>query len=75
MVGTRQADRQNQELRSTHFQYHVSGRIRIRTDDGVEFEVGPGDVTCLLSGHDAWVVGNEPVVLLDWNGTTTYAKQ
>ena len=44
-----------------HFQYHVSGRIAIRMDDGTEFIAGPGDVTSLPSGHDAWVVGEEPV--------------
>jgi hypothetical protein len=44
-------------------------------DDGTEFEAGPGDVTCLPSGHDAWVVGNEPVVVVDWHGATSYAKQ
>ncbi len=58
-----------------HFQYHVSGRILIRMDDGTEFEAGPGDVTYLPSGHDAWVVGNEPVVMVDWHGATDYAKQ
>jgi len=58
-----------------HFQYHVSGRLRIRMDDGTEFEAGPGDVTCLPSGHDAWVVGNESVVIVDWHGATAYAKQ
>src|SRR4051812_483575 len=30
-----------------HFQYHVSGRIGIRMDDGTELEAGPGDVTSL----------------------------
>jgi quercetin dioxygenase-like cupin family protein len=58
-----------------HFQYHVSGRLRIRMDDGTEFEAGPGDVTCLPSGHDAWVVGNEPVVVVDWHGATSYATK
>lgn len=57
-----------------HFQYHVSGRIRVRMEDGTEFELGPGDVSCLPSGHDAWVVGNEPAVLVDWYGATNYAK-
>ena len=57
-----------------HFQYHVSGRLAIRMDDGTEFEAGPGDVTSLPSGHDAWVVGNEPVVTVDWFGATNYAK-
>ena len=35
-----------------HFQYHVSGRLAIRMDDGTEFVAGPGDVTSLPSGHD-----------------------
>jgi hypothetical protein len=58
-----------------HFQYHVSGRLRIRMKDGTEFEAGPGDVTSLPSGHDAWVVGNEPVVAIDWAGAAKYAKK
>jgi hypothetical protein len=57
-----------------HFQYHVSGRLAIRMDDGTEFVAGPGDVTSLPSGHDAWVVGNEPVVTVDWFGASSYAK-
>ena len=32
-----------------HFQYHVSGRLAIRMDDGTEFIAGPGDVTSLPS--------------------------
>jgi hypothetical protein len=57
-----------------HFQYHVSGRLAIRMDDGTEFIAGPGDVTSLPKGHDAWVVGNEPVVVVDWYGASNYAK-
>jgi hypothetical protein len=58
-----------------HFQYHVSGRLAIKMDDGTEFIAGPGDVTSLPSGHDAWVVGNEPVVVVDWYGVSNYAKR
>ena len=57
-----------------HFQYHVSGRLAIRMDDGTEFVAAPGDVTSLPSGHDAWVVGEEPVVVVDWYGASNYAK-
>ena len=57
-----------------HFQYHVSGRIASLMDDGDEFIAGPGDVTSLPSGHDAWVVGDEPVVIVDWFGASSYAK-
>jgi hypothetical protein len=57
-----------------HFQYHVSGRLAIRMDDGTELVAEPGDVTSLPSGHDAWVVGDEPVVVVDWYGASNYAK-
>ena len=57
-----------------HFQYHVSWVLRIRMDDGREFDCGPGDVSLLPSGHDAWVVGNEPAVVVDFQGMLDYAK-
>src|SRR5689334_7276296 len=57
-----------------HFQYHVAGVLRIRMADGTEFEATPGDVTALPQGHDAWVVGDEPVVVVDWWGASNYAK-
>jgi quercetin dioxygenase-like cupin family protein len=57
-----------------HFQYHVSGRLAIRMDDGTEFVAEPGDVTSLPSGHDAWVVGDQPAVVIDWYGASNYAK-
>ena len=58
-----------------HTQYHASGRIRIKMDDGTEKEFGPGDVSVVPPGHDAWVVGNDPVVLIDINGLNNYAKE
>jgi hypothetical protein len=57
-----------------HFQYHVSGRLGIRMVDGTEFVAGPGDLTSLPSGHDAWVIGNEQVVVVDFYGASNYAK-
>jgi hypothetical protein len=57
-----------------HLQYHVSGRLAIRMDDGTELIAGPGDITSLPSGHDAWVVGDEQVVTVDWYGASNYAK-
>jgi hypothetical protein len=57
-----------------HFQYHVAGVLRIRMDDGTEFEGHPGDVSLLPSGHDAWVVGNQPAVVVDFQGMIDYAK-
>jgi hypothetical protein len=57
-----------------HFQYHVAGTLHILMDDGTEIDAGPGDVTALPQGHDAWVVGNEPVVVVDWWGASNYAR-
>jgi len=57
-----------------HFQYHVSGTLRIKMDDGTEIECKAGDVSFLPTGHDAWVVGNEPVVVVDFQGMVDYAK-
>jgi hypothetical protein len=57
-----------------HLQYHVSGRLGVAMDDGSEMEFGPGDVSWLPPGHDAWVVGNEPVIVIDISGMEQYAK-
>jgi hypothetical protein len=56
-----------------HFQYHVAGVLRIRMDDGMEFDCRPGDVSLLPSGHDAWVIGNEAAVVVDFQGMLDYA--
>ncbi len=58
-----------------HFQYHVTGHLGIRMDDGTEFVASPGDVTSLPSAHDAWVVCDEPVVVVDWFGASNDAKR
>ena len=58
-----------------HFQYHVSGTIKVLMDDGTEKEFKAGDVSLLPSGHDAWVVGNEPVVVVDFQGMADYATR
>jgi hypothetical protein len=58
-----------------HFQYHLSGTIRIRMADGTEFDAKAGDITVLPSGHDAWVIGDEPVVAVDWQGALNYGKK
>jgi quercetin dioxygenase-like cupin family protein len=57
-----------------HFQYHIAGTLRIQMADGSEFDARPGDITSLPSGHDAWVIGDEDVVVVDWFGASEYAK-
>jgi len=54
----------------------VSGRIHVKHDDGTEAEMGPGDAYVIEPGHDAWIVGNEPLVGFEFESTTasSYAK-
>ncbi len=56
-----------------HLGHCLSGRMRIRMDDGTEEEIGPGDFFRIEPGHDAWVIGTEPCVLVDFAGYE-YAK-
>ena len=57
-----------------HNGYVVAGRLGIKMDDGTEFDCKPGDVSLLPSGHDAWVVGDEPAVVVDFQGMLDYAR-
>ena len=43
-------------------------------DDGTEGEAGPGDIAVIPPGHNAWVVGKEPCVMIDFTGAKDYAK-
>jgi hypothetical protein len=58
-----------------HFQYHVSGTLKVVMDDGTQLECKAGDVSLLPTGHDAWVVGNESVIVIDFQGMIDYAKE
>jgi mannose-6-phosphate isomerase-like protein (cupin superfamily) len=51
-----------------HFVYVLSGRTHVAMADGTQVDIGPGDVATIPSGHDAWVVGNEACVLIDFGG-------
>lgn len=53
-----------------HFAYVISGHFHYVMDDGTESDLGPGDITITPPGHDAWVVGDEPCVLLDFQGAS-----
>lgn len=57
-----------------HTQYIISGEMHIVMDDGTELDVSAGDALVLPPGHNAWVVGNEPVVAIDFTGMTHYAQ-
>jgi quercetin dioxygenase-like cupin family protein len=59
---------------AAHMGYFVSGRMKVVMDDGEEMEYGPGDFATMDPGHDAWTVGDEPCVVIDWQGFADYAK-
>ena len=65
---------QTHSCEAPNFQYHVSGILHVVMDDGTEFDCYPGDVSILPSGHDAWTVGDEPAVVIDFQGMIDYAK-
>ncbi|WP_461028049.1 cupin domain-containing protein [Streptomyces sparsus] len=64
-----------ESCQAAHTGYCVSGRMKIVMDDGQEAEYGPGDFMEVDPGHDAWVVGDEACVALDWTGMADYAKR
>ena len=51
-----------------HLQVLLSGRFAVRMDDGEEMVLQPNDIADIPAGHDAWVVGDEPAILLDIAG-------
>jgi len=58
-----------------HLGYVLSGRMQVRFQDGTEREIGQGDLFDLPAGHDAWVVGDEPCVMVDVSpDATRYAR-
>ena len=58
-----------------HFQYQISGTMHVVMDDGAEKDLKAGDVSLIPPGHDAWVVGSEPVIVVDFQGMADYAKE
>lgn len=49
--------------------------MKVRMDDGTEFERGPGDTAVIPPGHDALVVGDELCFSLDFTGMGNYTKK
>ena len=59
---------------SPHLLYVLSGRMHVRMDDGTEGELGENEVARIEPGHDAWVVGDEPCIAVDFGASPAYAK-
>jgi quercetin dioxygenase-like cupin family protein len=60
---------------AAHLGYFVSGRMHVVMDDGDEMDYEPGDFASMAPGHDAWIVGDEPCVVIDWQGMADYARR
>jgi quercetin dioxygenase-like cupin family protein len=63
-----------ESCQAAHVGYVLSGHQKVLMDDGTELDLGPGDVVAIPPGHDGWVVGNEPSVVLDFAGMEHYAE-
>jgi class 3 adenylate cyclase len=57
-----------------HLGYSISGRFRIQMPDGTEMEIPPNHLFEVPPGHDAWVVGDEPWIAIDWAGMRSFAR-
>ncbi len=58
---------------AAHQVYVLSGRMHIAMDDGQEAEIEPGDYAVIPPGHDAWTLGDQACVLVDFSGMEKYA--
>jgi quercetin dioxygenase-like cupin family protein len=59
---------------ATHTGYVLSGRQHVLLADGTEVELKSGDAFVIPAGHDAWVIGEEPCVTLDFSGGAELAR-
>jgi quercetin dioxygenase-like cupin family protein len=59
---------------AAHVGYVISGRMRVQMDDGTTEDFAAGDLMVCPPGHDAWILGGETTVILDWAAATNYAK-
>jgi class 3 adenylate cyclase len=57
-----------------HLGMVLSGLLHVVLDTGEEFDVGPWEVMDIPVGHDAWVVGDEPLDTLGWRGTRMWLE-
>src|SRR4051812_11123758 len=53
-----------------HLGYSVSGQMRVQMDDGQTLDIGPDTAYEIPAGHDAWVVGDEPWVTVEWTSAS-----
>ena len=54
-----------------HVGYCIAGKVHVSYADGIEADITAGEVYRIGPGHDAWVVGNEPMVSVEFQGGPT----
>jgi hypothetical protein len=59
---------------ASHLGYAISGHMHIEHEDGTMADIAPGDAYLITPGHEAWVVGDEPFVGLEFKSAGEYAK-
>lgn len=57
-----------------HIGYSLSGTLEVRMDDGTVMTIVQGDAYEIPPGHDAWVVGDKTVNLVEFNSAHEYAR-
>ncbi len=52
----------------------LSGWIEVETDAGSRRRIGPGEAYDVPPGHDGWVLGDEPAVMIEFRGVRGFGK-
>jgi class 3 adenylate cyclase len=55
-----------------HLGYSISGAMHVVTDDGQEIDIEPESIYEIPAGHDAWVVGDQPWVTVEWTSAKSF---
>ena len=67
------------KVKTTSCQHHhqgvvLSGHLHVVSDEGGERNIGPGDAFDIPPGHDAWVLGDEPCVMFEFQSVRDWGK-
>ncbi len=55
-----------------HLGYSISGLMHVVHEDGQVIDIPPASVYEIPPGHDAWVVGDDPWVTVEWTSARTF---
>ena len=63
-----------ESCQTEHVGYLVAGTLHVESNDGTSADVSSGSVYRIAPGHDAWVISDEAVIVVEFQGAATYAK-